>query len=219
VPPEVPPAVMPTVPDRPAPAGSRRSEILDAAAALFAASGYRGTTIAAVARQVGMTDAGVLHHFKNKEALLLGVLHEYGRSVEAEIERAGARGIDLLLMVRDWGVGMEQRPEISSLLITLTTEYLTGDAPARRAIQAAYRRGLDRYIAAFATAAATGDLRGDLDPVHEASALVAHLDGIRLQWFLADGALSMADSVRRYVDDTLARLAPPAPSEGPGPHP
>jgi hypothetical protein len=107
---------------------------------------------------------------------------------------------------------MEARPEISSLLIALTTEYLTGDSPVRRAIQASYRQGLDRYIAAFATAAASGDLRADLDPVHEASALIAHLDGIRLQWFLSDGGFSMADSVRRYVDDTLARLAPAPPA-------
>jgi AcrR family transcriptional regulator len=193
-------------------APTRRSEILDAAAELFAASGYRGTTVAAVARKVGITDAGVLHHFKSKEALLLGVLHEYGRSVQEQIDRAGLRGIDLLRAVRNWGVEMEARPEISSLLIALTTEYLTGDSPVRRAIQASYRQGLDRYIAAFATAAASGDLRADLDPVHEASALIAHLDGIRLQWFLSDGGFSMADSVRRYVDDTLARLAPAPPA-------
>jgi AcrR family transcriptional regulator len=193
-------------------APTRRSEILDAAAELFAASGYRGTTVAAVARKVGITDAGVLHHFKSKEALLLGVLHEYGRSVQEQIDRAGLRGIHLLRAVRVWGVEMEARPEISSLLIALTTEYLTGDSPVRRAIQASYRQGLDRYIAAFATAAASGDLRADLDPVHEASALIAHLDGIRLQWFLSDGGFSMADSVRRYVDDTLARLAPAPPA-------
>lgn len=192
----------------PPPAGSRRTDILDAAATLFAASGYRGTTIAAVARRVGMTDAGVLHHFKSKEALVLGVLHRYGRAVDEGIESAGLRGIDLLRAVRDWGVAMEERPDISALLIALTTEHLTGDGPTRRALQEAYRHGLDRYIAAFATAAAEGDLRSDLDPVHEASALVAHLDGIRLQWFLADGGFSMAESVRRYVDDTLERLAP-----------
>ena len=120
----------------------------------------------------------------------------------------------IAIAVRDWGVGMERRPEISALLIALTTEHLTGDSPTRRALQAAYRRGLDRYIAAFATAASTGDLRADLDPVHEASALVAHLDGIRLQWFLTDGGVSMADSVRRYVDHVLSRLAPLAPPPG-----
>ncbi len=157
---------------------------------------------------MGITDAGVLHHFTTKEALVLGVLQRYGRAVDAAIDDADLRGIDLLRAVREWGAGMEARPEISALLIALTTENLTGDTPTRRALQAAYRHGLDRYIVAFASAASSGDLRADLDPVHEASALVAHLDGIRLQWFLTDGGVSMADSVRRYVDDTLARLDP-----------
>ena len=193
-----------------APASTRRTEILDAAGALFASLGYRGTSIAAVAKRVGISDAGVLHHFRSKEALVLGVLDRYGRSVEDSIAASGVRGIELLRMVRHWGTAMEERPEISSLLIALTTEHLTGDAPTRRALQAAYRKGLDRYIAAFATAAAEGDLRPDLDPVHEASALVAYLDGIRLQWFLADKGFSMAESVHRHVDTTLARLAPEA---------
>ncbi|MDD9368525.1 MAG: hypothetical protein PV358_00275 [Acidimicrobiales bacterium] len=37
---------------------------------------------------------------------------------------------------------------------------------------------------------------------------IAHLDGIRLQWFIAHRSFSMVDSVRRYVDETLTRLAP-----------
>ena len=181
---------------------------MDAAAALFAASGYRGTTVAAVARAVGITDAGVLHHFKTKEALLLGVLQQYARSVEARIDEAGLHGIDLLRALRRWGAGMEARSDIASLLIRLTTEHLTGEAPARRAIQAAYAHLLARYEAAFAAAAAHGDLRADLDPAFEASALVAHLDGIRLQWFLTDGRTSMADSVRAYMDATLDPSGP-----------
>lgn len=194
--------------DQPAPPGTRRSQILRAAAELFASSGARGTSIAAVAARVGITDAGVLYHFKTKEHLLLGVLDEYGREVQSEIQRAGVHGVSLLRLVREWGAGMEQRPEISALLIVLTAEHLTADSSVRRALQARYRKGIERYEAAFADAAAAGDLRADLDPRHEAAALVAHLDGIRLQWFLADRSFSMADSVRRYVDDTLARLAP-----------
>jgi len=187
---------------------NKRREILKAAAELFAASGYRGTTVAAIAERVGLSDAGVLHHFKHKEALLMAVLQDYARSVDATIERSGARGIELLRLVREWGAGMEARPEVSALLIALTSEFLTRDAPVRRSLQVSYRHGLDRYIAAFATAAAAGDLRADLDPVAEAAGLIAHMDGIRLQWFLLDKSFSMADSVRRYVDDALMRLAP-----------
>jgi len=194
--------------DQPAPPATRRSQILRAAAELFSTSGARGTSIAAVASRVGITDAGVLYHFKTKEHLLLGVLDEYGREVQTEIQRAGVHGVSLLRMVREWGAGMEERPEISALLIVLTAEHLTVDSSVRQALQARYRKGTERYETAFAQAAAAGDLRPDLDPHHEAAALIAHLDGIRLQWFLTDRSFSMADSVRRYVDDTLTRLAP-----------
>lgn len=187
---------------------SRRDQILDAAVELFATSGYRGTSIASVAERVGITDAGVLYHFNTKEDLLLGVLRHFDRTVEQGLAESGTRGIDLLHLAREWGAGMEDAPEISSLLILLSAEHLSADSPARRFIQGRYRRLLDRFTAAFATAAAAGDLRGDLDPVQEASALIAHLDGIRLQWFLMDRTFSMADSVRWYLTTTLDRLAP-----------
>jgi hypothetical protein len=89
----------------------------------------------------------------------------------------------------------------------LSAEHLTADSPARQFIQQRYRRLLDRFTAAFAAAADAGDLRVDLDARHEAAALIAHLDGIRLQWFLLDESFSMADSVRTYVTATLERLA------------
>src|SRR3546814_15774459 len=108
---------------------------------------------------------------------------------------------------------MEDTPEVSALLIKLGAEHLSADgSAARQLLQEAYHRLLDRYISAFATAASRGDLRADLDPVHEASALVAHLDGIRLPCFMSDRTLTMADSVRRSV---TAPPDPPAPRPPP----
>lgn len=189
-------------------ARSRRDQILDAALELFATTGYRGTSVAAVARRVGITDAGVLYHFKTKEELLVGALAHFDQAVEEDLAHARLRGIELLRVVREWGAGMEEAPGISSLLILLSAEHLTEDSPARRFFQRRYRALLDRYTAAFATAASSGDLRPDLDPVWEATALIAHLDGARLSWFMLDRGFSLADSVRTYVDQTLTRLAP-----------
>ena len=52
----------------------RREEILRAAANTFGAKGYKNGSLADVAEQVGMTHAGVLHHFGSKEQLLIEVL-------------------------------------------------------------------------------------------------------------------------------------------------
>lgn len=83
-----------------------------------------------------------------------------------------------------------------------------GEGRARAYFVRRYESLLARYTAAFADAAASGDLRPDLDARREASALLSHLDGIRLQWFFLDGEISMATSVATYVDHLLDRLAP-----------
>ena len=189
-------------------APDRRTTILAAASALMAERGSRGTSIAAVADRAGLTDAGVLYHFKTKKDLLLAVVEQFDSEVERSLEADGTSGIELIRATREWGVGMEQVPEIQSLLIVLTAEQLHGTGPARDYLTARYRGLLRRYTKAFADAAETGALRADLDPAFEASAFIAHLDGIRFQWFLLDRQISMADSVRAYVDTTLDRLAP-----------
>ncbi|AZN41433.1 TetR/AcrR family transcriptional regulator [Paenibacillus albus] len=53
---------------------NRKEQILDAAATLFAESGYYKTTTAKVAEAVGVTQPYVFHFFKTKESLYLAVL-------------------------------------------------------------------------------------------------------------------------------------------------
>lgn len=189
-------------------AADRREQILDATLELISRSGSRGTTIAAVAEAVGISDAGVLHHFHTKQDLLVAAIERFDARILRDLDASGARGIEYLHVMRSAGEVMEAVPGVSAVLIRLSAEHLTVDAPVREVIQRRYRWLLDRLVAAFATAARDGDLRADLDPVREASALVAHLDGIRMQWFLLDQEVSMAESVRAYVDDALERLAP-----------
>lgn len=182
--------------------------MLDAAASLFGETGSRGTSIAAIAERAGLTDAGVLYHFKTKEQLLISVVQDLDERIEHGMTEAGLQGIDMIRAVRRWGRLMESAPEIQSMHIVLSAEQLHNAGRARDYFVRRYRTLHDRYSQAFADAAADGDLRADLDPAFEASAVIAHLDGIRLQWFLLDGATSMARSVETYIDHLLERLAP-----------
>lgn len=188
--------------------GERKEAILDAAAALFAETGTRGTSIATVAAKAGVTDAGVLYHFNTKRELVLAVLERFDRDVERGLRDSDLRGIDLLRSVRNWGDALEQVPEIQAMLIVLSAEHLHKPGPERDYLQRRYERILKRFERAFREAVEAGDLRADLDPAFEASALVAHLDGIRMQWFMLDRKVSLADSVRTYLDQVFTRLAP-----------
>ncbi|WP_122364492.1 TetR/AcrR family transcriptional regulator, partial [Pseudomonas coronafaciens] len=60
---------------RRAPKGEkRREELLDAALQIFSLEGYTGASVAKVAAIVGISVAGLLHHFPSKISLLMGVL-------------------------------------------------------------------------------------------------------------------------------------------------
>lgn len=60
----------------------RRSAILDAAAAEFAASGYAAATTASIHRRAGVSSGTLFHYFPTKLDLLVGVL-ELGRAETA----------------------------------------------------------------------------------------------------------------------------------------
>lgn len=68
--------------------------ILDQAAALFARRGFAKTSVQDIADAVGLSKAGLLHHFPSKDALR-----------EAVLAHAGALGQQVLDQVRELPVG------------------------------------------------------------------------------------------------------------------
>ena len=54
----------------------RKRRILSTAVEVFGEQGYRGTSLREIARRVGMSDAGLLHHFGTKTGLLAATIAE-----------------------------------------------------------------------------------------------------------------------------------------------
>ncbi|MFI6511163.1 TetR/AcrR family transcriptional regulator [Streptosporangium sp. NPDC050855] len=69
--------------------GSRRAEILDAAAALFAARGFHGVSIEDIGAAVGTSGPALYRHFSGKEALLAEMLLD----VSERLHTSGARRV------------------------------------------------------------------------------------------------------------------------------
>jgi len=59
----------------------KRARLLEAARSLFAERGYAATTTAQLAREAGVAEATVFHHFPSKRALREAVAGEYGRGL------------------------------------------------------------------------------------------------------------------------------------------
>ena len=67
-----------------------REVLIDVALALFAAEGYRGTTIRKIEKAAGLTPGagGMYRHFRSKEELLLAAVERYRADVASFLARA-----------------------------------------------------------------------------------------------------------------------------------
>lgn len=99
-----------------------RERLLDAASALFAATGFHGATVRDIARAAGANVAAANYHFGSKEALYLEVLRTQFSAIRTRLEqRARVPGDDVLARL--------QRAELERLVaLRLTTmlEVLVG---------------------------------------------------------------------------------------------
>jgi len=76
---------------RPTRQNSRRMALLDAAAHLFRARGFEGTSVRDIAAAAGLTPAAIYSHFASKDDLLLAVYAEGVGRIAARVDAAAAR--------------------------------------------------------------------------------------------------------------------------------
>ncbi|MDO9430310.1 MAG: TetR/AcrR family transcriptional regulator [Phenylobacterium sp.] len=187
---------------------ARRTAVLEAARRLFSRQGFKGASLAAIAQEAGLTDAGLLYHFPTKNHLLLAVIAEGDREQDETLEQVrDARGLPLLLRMAEFGADLEADPILTALDVTLSAEHLQDGSEINAYFVQRYESFRAMLAEAFREAAQAGDLRADLDPDLEAANMTAVLDGLRLQWLLSGGAVSMADGMRAYVQGLIKGLS------------
>jgi AcrR family transcriptional regulator len=187
---------------------ARQDQILEAAFRLFAVKGVRGTTIAAVADEVGLSEAGVLHHFGSKEELLLAVLDRADSSfpeTEAYIAEPGG-GIESLRRWPARAKPLVDQPTLARLRIAIGSEAIVCEGPARRYTKsrtAAIRRALARCLQ---EGIRRGELRADIDVDQRAAEIVAFMEGIQIQWLLDPETIDIEAAHQAYMDSLLQQL-------------
>jgi AcrR family transcriptional regulator len=182
----------------------RRDAILAAANEVFATRGFRGASLATIAKRVGLSEPGLLHHFASKEELLLELLElrdQHDDERIAEARAAHAHVLDVLLALCRQN---EERPGIVRLFTILAAESVDDDHPAHHWFLARY--GGRRAVLAdrLSNAQREGTIDAHLDPDSVASQILAMFDGLQLQWLLDPEAVDMT----AVFEDFLARLRP-----------
>ncbi|MFE7196831.1 TetR/AcrR family transcriptional regulator [Microbacterium oxydans] len=170
----------------------KREQILKAAIEIFGNKGSTNGTLADVAEQVGITHAGVLHHFGSKQKLLLEVLAYRDRDDVAGLaQKHIPGGPELFLHLVRTAFTNEKRPGIVQAYTVLSAESVTDEHPSRPFFEERYTTLRREVTAAFHELCAQEGVR-DPDSIAEASAaILAVMDGLQLQWLLHPGTIEL----------------------------
>lgn len=183
---------------------ARRDAIVKAASAQFAEKGFTSATILEIAAACGISRAGLLHHFPDKETLLEAVLEARDTEDRARFTPyvSAAGGIGVLRGMVDLAEHNRLVPGLIELFARLSTEAAAPDHPAHEYFQQRYRRIRRNTARALRIAMTAGHLRDDLDVEAASLRLTALMDGLQLQWLL-DRSIDMAGAIEATLTDWM----------------
>ncbi len=190
----------------------KREKILRAAIETFGTKGSTNGTLADIADQVGITHAGVLHHFGSKQNLLREVLEFRDQDDVAHLEgRHIPNGPALFVHLVDTARRNAERPGIVQVYTVLSAESVTDDHPATVYFQERYRTLRREIDAAFRELCAQEGVEdpGTID--RAAASILALMDGLQLQWLLDPTAVDLAKASAFAIEAIVNGVLRPAP--------
>ncbi|MER5737787.1 MULTISPECIES: TetR/AcrR family transcriptional regulator [unclassified Streptomyces] len=186
---------------------ARRRLILETAVDHFGKWGFHASSLARIAHDCGITQGGLLHHFRSKEDLLLSVLaqseeHDVERLFAVEPESYAAFLDALVRLVED----NTRRPGIVRMFNVLVGESGNAGHPAHAYFKERYARVLAYSVERLEEAVRRGELRPGIDCRGIAEEYLAVMDGLQIQWALAPDSLDMPARVRDYLRRQYAAI-------------
>lgn len=181
-----------------------RTAILDAALEVFAQSGFRAGSLRDIAARVGMSEAGLLHHFRSKSALLQAVLdHRDAHALELLDFDAidGVEALRGLVLLADYNAST---PGVVELYCTLSAEATSPAHPAHDYFKRRYASVRASTLGAFQRIAEAGQLMPGVDPYRASVATIALMDGLQVQWLLDPSSTDMAAALSEFFRGFVA---------------
>lgn len=189
---------------------ARRQDILKAAFDVFSKVGYTNGSLTQIAEIVGMTEAGILHHFKTKANLLTSVLRYRDELTSENFQSTNVTGIGF---VRNWITLIDYNisiPGMVELFCVLSAEATKENHPAHEFFKNRYSETIALAKAAMTDLQENGYIYADLNPEDLGRALIALSDGLQVQWLL-DRKWDMLEEhkafFRRIMNDEGIALA------------
>lgn len=180
------------------PPGVRREQILSVATEMFGNSGFRGVSVADIANRVGISQPGLLHHFKTKEELLIAALQRRDVESSGHVEEAfrDSSVVDAVVSLCRHNMA---NPESVRLFAVESAESLEPGHPAHEFFRDRYARVRASMAERVRKDQELGRLPAELEPAEFAAEMIAIMDGLQVQWLL-DPSFDMAGVLAAYLE-------------------
>jgi AcrR family transcriptional regulator len=181
----------------------RRQRILAVAERMLARNGWRTTSLAQIAKEAGVTPAGLLHHFESKEQLLNAVLDARDADDDAHADRSG----DLITELMRVPERFERAPELVGTFTVLLVENIAPDAPLHDRMHKRCRDAVDIIAGIIKLGQSDGRYRPDIDAASKAVEILAFVNGMETLWLL-DPSIPLTEVFKGYAESLGRELSP-----------
>lgn len=177
---------------------AKRSEILHAALEIFAAEGYRGTSLRKVAAKCSLSLPGLMHYFDSKEDLLTQVLRMRDETARVrQVERDDPKSYREI--IREGA----KTPGLVELFVSMAAAASDPAHPAHAHFAERYPVLRERVADFVRARAEEGRINTSIPPERLAVLFIAVADGIQLQWLI-----DRSTDMEQPIEDLMRILDP-----------
>ena len=189
--------------------GSLDQVLIDAAMDLFASYGYRGTSLARIARAAGVTKGALYWHFADKEEFFIAVVAKvlgewtpvFEKSAQAtnavEFRAEFARMFDTMAALN------EKNPWVSRLLLIIALESHKIGPRVLRSMRKANLHGIASFRELIERGQRLGIFDAELEPGWAATQIFSSYLGLAMLWYLHGPRFDLRRSLRRQARQFL----------------
>ncbi|HEY6421496.1 MAG TPA: TetR/AcrR family transcriptional regulator [Candidatus Binataceae bacterium] len=196
--------------------GSLDQVLITAAMDLFASYGYRGTSLARIARAAGVTKGALYWHFTDKEDFFLAVVDKVLGDWSANVlkmpqaaSRAGYRSEFLHIFAKNAEFN-EKNPWVTRLLMIITLESHKIGPRVLRAMRRANLGQFEQLRRLVERGKTLGAFDRSLDVPWAASQMWTTTIGLAMLWYLHGPRFDLHRALRRQANEFLKDWSKPS---------
>jgi TetR/AcrR family transcriptional regulator, cholesterol catabolism regulator len=186
---------------------SRRDELLDLAASMFAERGLRATTVRDIADSAGILSGSLYHHFKSKEQMVEEVLRDFLDWLFTRYQEIVEGTADPLERVRGLFMcsfdAIEHRH--AQVVIYQDEAKRLSALPQFEFVDARNREQRRMWVEVLKQGVAEGCFRPDLD-VDLVYRFIRDTTWVSVRWYQPGGPLTAEQVGRQYLDIVLGGI-------------